>query len=500
MHDERRADVRLHIDPREGDAAARELPDTEFRILVLGDFSAGGNRSLVDGRPVSVDRDTLDRVIARLGPVVRVALPDDADDLELAFSSMDDFHPDRLVDRLRGRKPPGPAPGAASSSGPESAGDAEVRERTAPPTPAAEAASVSSEPPRSAAATAHDLAGMSLLDEMVGAAHEPARRPGAPHAPPRDALSALVERAVAPSLVRQPDAAARAADAQRQTTTSRLLRAVLHDHQVQHLEASWRAVELLVRRLDTDGPLRLFLLDVTADRLPEAIERLARDRAPGDVAWALLTSVHAFGDGEGGAEVLARAAIAARPLGVSCVAAAPPSFAGVSAAPNVRDDERAPAPEVYGLIRRSLEGRHLGLTFPRVLLRAPYGRDNPCDAVDFEEIEDPARHDDYLWGSGAALVALLLGEAFLERGWSFGGRARLDVAGLPLVLYRRGPETIALPCAETLMSERAAGRLLDRGIMPVATIRDADRVRLVELRSVALPPAPLAGPWSPASA
>ena len=111
-------------------------------------------------------------------------------------------------------------------------------------------------------------------------------------------------------------------------------------------------------------------------------------------------------------------------------------------------------------------------------------------------MEDPDRHDDYLWGSGAVLVTLLVGEAFNARGWAIGPRMPLDVGSLPLFMHRRGPETVATPCAETIMSERVARHLLSRGLMPLAWIKNTDRVRLVELRSVAEPTAPLAAAWA----
>ena len=198
-------------------------------------------------------------------------------------------------------------------------------------------------------------------------------------------------------------------------------------------------------------------------------------------------SLHGHPDGDDGADALARIALAARAFETPVVAGAPPTLAGRQSATLLDDDSAPlPPPEVFTLIRRSLEGRFLGLTFPRVLLRLPYGGQNPCDTLEFEEIYDPNRHDDYLWGSGATLVALLVGAAFNERGWAIGPRLSLDVESLPLFTYRRGPETVAMPCAEIVMSERIARHLLSRGLMPVAWIKNTDRVRLIELRSVSL--------------
>jgi type VI secretion system protein ImpC len=72
----------------------------------------------------------------------------------------------------------------------------------------------------------------------------------------------------------------------------------------------------------------------------------------------------------------------------------------------------------------------------------------------------------------------------------------LDLDGLPLHLVRAGGAVEAQPCAESLMSERAAARILACGPMPLASMKGSDAVRLVRFQSVAQPAAPLAGPWT----
>lgn len=487
MRDEReqRAEVSLTTES-EPTVAPEVVEGREFRILVLGDFGGHGDTApFVGHAPRRVDRDDLDAHLARLAPRVRVALGNE--EADLTFASMDDFHPDRLAVRLRDVRAEGRAPAspATPDEGVESPG-ASAGDSSAP-----------------TADVARALSGGSLLDAMLGESNEAS--PDAPGAATKqsgrrgshDELSAFVERAVAPHLIR-PDAKAEASAAASQADLARRLRLVLHDPRVQALEAAWRSLELLVRRLDTDDGLRLFMLDVPRDHVAAALERIARDRdATKDEPWALVIATHAMPGGERGAELLAQVAMAARTLGTPCVVGAPADFSGRQSALALADDGApSPPPEVFTLIRRSLEGRFLGLTFPRVLLRMPYGRSNPCDEIDFEEIEDPERREDYLWGSAAVLVALVVGEAFLDRGWQIAGRVPLDVGSLPYFTYRRGPETVAMPCAETIMSERVARDLLSRGIIPVAWMRDTDSVRLVDLRSVAHPPAPLAAAWA----
>ena len=54
-----------------------------------------------------------------------------------------------------------------------------------------------------------------------------------------------------------------------------------------------------------------------------------------------------------------------------------------------------------------------------------------------------------------------------------------------------------MPCAEVVLSDRAAEIILDGGLMPVLSLRDQDVVRLARFQSIADPLAPLAGRWHP---
>jgi len=495
---DQRAEVFLGLSPDErftSEAAASR----DFRILVVDDFAGRGDAApLASDLPRKVDRDDLDAHVARIAPRLWISVAGEL--VDLAFASMDDFHPDRLAVRLAALRSSS-TPRRASESREPSTTSAAASSLASPASPASDA------PPSSA--VPRMVSGGSLLDDMLDDAGAPAAAgvtPAAGRAPSAarsrsDELSAFIDHAVAPHLVRSDSAAeARAEATQRETVD--LLRLVLHHPNVQALEATWRSLELLVRRLDTDGDLHLFLLDAPLAQVATAVEHVAQRRDAADPErWALVVALHAFADGAAGADAFARLAMAAKAVDAPCVAAAPLSFAGVDTVARLHDDEHTPAavPDVYSLIRQSQDGHFLGLTFPRVMLRAPYGRENPCDTIDFDELDDPERHDHYLWGSGAMLVALLVGEAFAERGWAIGPRLPLDVGGLPYFTFRRGPETVAKSCAEMIMSERIARGLLARGLMPVAWIKDTDRVRVVEIRSVSEPSAPLAGAWASAS-
>jgi type VI secretion system protein ImpC len=113
----------------------------------------------------------------------------------------------------------------------------------------------------------------------------------------------------------------------------------------------------------------------------------------------------------------------------------------------------------------------------------------------FEEMDAEPVHEHYLWGNPALAVALLLGQAFEEEGWDMHPGAVLNIDKLPLHAYRSQGESLMKPCAEVWMTEMDAAMLLAEGIMPLASLKNSDSVRLVRFQSIAEPAARLAGPW-----
>ena len=64
-------------------------------------------------------------------------------------------------------------------------------------------------------------------------------------------------------------------------------------------------------------------------------------------------------------------------------------------------------------------------------------------------------------------------------------------------VYTVEGEPRSKPCAEVLMTQTAAEEMLEKGIMPLATIKEQPVVRLVRFQSIADPPTALAGRWNP---
>src|SRR5262249_15937186 len=113
----------------------------------------------------------------------------------------------------------------------------------------------------------------------------------------------------------------------------------------------------------------------------------------------------------------------------------------------------------------------------------------------FEEMPPGSAHDSYLWGNPALACALLLGQSFVGSGWSLQPGDIMDIDGLPVALYDDDREVLPLPCAEVLLASQAMERILDKGLMPLLSLKGKDAVRLGRFQSVASPSLPLAGRW-----
>jgi type VI secretion system protein ImpC len=195
-----------------------------------------------------------------------------------------------------------------------------------------------------------------------------------------------------------------------------------------------------------------------------------------------------------------RLALLAQGAGAPVIAAADPALVVGNdwpANPNPMpwSDDRVPA---WTALRRDKTAQWLALTFPRFLLRMPYGADDdPCETVPFEEAsEHGLGHDAYLWGHGGFVLAILLAQQFAASGTSPRLAGNLQLDGLPLYLRRADGHATVQPCAEVLTSERWASDLLEHGVIPLMSVKDEDSVRLARIQSVALPPTRLAGRWS----
>jgi len=456
-------------------------PGTPFRLLLLGDFSGrsarGVRQPLADRRPLRLDAASLPSVLARFD--ARLPSPFSRDE-PLRFRGLDDFRPERLFE-------------AVEAFGPLR----ELRARVADPATFAD-------PPPAPRPRAPAAA---KVGDPVAAFLEQSRGADAPTASSwRAYLDALVRPPRRPRVnhSQQAEALARVDEA-----VGDALRLLLHEPAFQALEAAWRGAAFLVRRLDPDTELSVWLLDVSRDEAladlagaPEprrsGLGRLLAE--PAEAPYAAAVALYSFGPTPADVQLLPRLAALAAAAGVPLLAAAEPAAAGAATPADLAEpaDWRpaaGDAAEVWSLVRNLPAAPSLALALPRFLLRLPYGRDTtPVEGFDFEELPAP-QPEAYLWGNPALVAATLLGCSFRRAGWDLRPGMAQELDGLPVHVVREDGEGRLRPCVETVLNDRAAGALLAEGLMPLMALPGRDAVVMPRFRTFAQDDRPLAAWW-----
>jgi type VI secretion system protein ImpC len=433
----------------------RPAGDEPFRILVVGDFTGGAGRGR---KAIGIDRDSFDGVLGALAPAVEVPLGGAA--LSIGFRELEDFHPDRLFERL--------APFQALRHLRQRLSDSATFAAAA-----AEMAPHAGNPP---GPDLVNVSGADLLRMMTGEAAPIREAP-----PARSDWDQLLHEMVAPYAAPRPDARQPELIAQADAAIAGQMRAIFHHPRFQALESAWRALHFLVHRLETGADLKISVLDLPHDELASDAGVAALRRALAEETRSAIAALYYFSPREESS--LVRLAALARGGRAPLLAGLAPDVVGLT--------------EVFPDLRLSSGARWIGLALPRFLLRLPYGQAiNETDTFAFEEMPAPAEHERYLWGHPAAACAYLLGETFSRHGWAMRPGLIDTIDGLPLHVYQADDESELKPCAEILLTEEAAGLLLERGFMPLVSVKGTDCVRVLRFQSVASPLAPLAGRWT----
>jgi type VI secretion system protein ImpC len=502
--------------------------ETPFCIAILADFSGRANRgicetgsSLAARRRIAVDVDNLDNLPKQLGCELDLPLGGiDGPHVCLQFEELSDFHPDRLFDRLEvfqelktlRKRLQDPATFAEAASqvrswltGRQEAGKAETAETTGSPAKAEPDANT--------------------IERLLG--KPPAKKPSFSPAGRRVDIEKLIAALVKPYIVPAPDARQPELIAQVDQAVSGQMRAILHQTDFKELEAAWLLLRFIVSQVETDETLKIYIIDVSKAELAADLAssdglqatgmyRLIVERSvgvPGANPYALLLGCYTFDQTLDDIKLLHQLGRIAQAAGAPLLAGADSHFAScqsLAATPDPNDWRWQPAPDVSQLwqqLRGSPEAAYIGLVLPRFLLRLPYGsKTDPIERFAFEEFSPdlgstPSRdgplagHEQYRWGNSAALCACLLAQTFREFGWNLTGGLGCDLLGLPLHIYESDGQKHVTPCAETILIERAYTSLIDKGLMPVVSVKGRDAVRLPRFQSIASPLAPLSGPW-----
>ncbi len=468
-------------------AASHEPADEDapLRITVLGGFS-GSNAG---GRAAYVDVDNFDAVCATFNAALHIT--DGAGEIELRFQHLDDFHPDRLLQKIPSLVKLVDLRKRVANPSTADAAAAELRDflGSTMPAPAAEAAP--------APAAAQTESASDLIARLLGKPSTGTPAAAAP-AGAKSLVEQLIAKAVAPASVPLASPAQKSLLSTLDAELSKRLRAVMHHPDFQALESAWRGLDLLVR--NAADSVRLHAFSISRAELESQLatqENLAGTglgRTLEQLAPAVVLSAFSFGEKD--IALLGQITKLAATCGTAFIAGGDSDLAGcISFATKPNPLDWTPSPcAAFAELRRAPGANHLGLALPRFLLRQPYAPES--DAIEtfpFVELPPENNHEGKLWGSSAFICGQLLLDAFSNDGWDMElGGSGGEIGGLPVHTFKQDGGKEVTPCAEAWLTEKAADAILSRGLMPVLSVKGRDSVLLVSLRSIAEPAKALA--------
>ncbi|MDB6000049.1 MAG: hypothetical protein JWP52_1748 [Rhizobacter sp.] len=462
-----------------------------IRIAILGDFSnsAAGGRldtgsALAARKPISVEFDNLEDVLARLQPTLRLPLGEDGSGVEVAPSSLDDFHPDELYDKLEVFQALSGLRQRLNNSATFAKAAAEVQKWSGVKAPRAKRGRKRS-------------AGSALA--VGGKLSDFARLVGIPAEVETDGpIDALLRQVVGPWVQAAPDPKRDAMVATVDRALSQAMRSVLHQPDFQNLESLWRGLDFILRRLETGPSLQVFLIDVSAQELAAdlssgsdltdsglhslLVEKPSQEKNGG---YSLVCGLYRFEATPPQIELLGRMAK------IAAQANAP--FVTQMATDALGDRKRPAHPlvaQAMDALKALPQASHLSLLSPPFMLRQPYGqRSDPISRFDFEEFTPAEGLRGFLWAHPAlAATVLLAGTA----------GASTSLGDLPFHYFIDGDgDQIALPVTDGLVGSDQAAWLRGMGVTALMAHKGQPELRVAGLVAVNGSPLALQGKAGP---
>ena len=482
-----------------------------FRILVFGDFTGRENcrkndAATIGDRPVlNVDRDNLEELMERLDVrLQRTLLTGEGEYVAIEFANFDDFHPDEIFDKLdvfsklrqlrRQLLNPQLCDQAIAEIKSWSTTDIldldDDDDESQPVTPASR--------PESVDERADTITVDELFDDVVSATETVTADPtmqwqklvqdivapygSQPVNPDRDQYVSMIDEAI-----------------------QRAMRAILHHPHFASLEAIWRALQLFVRRVETNSQLTIQICDVSKSEMIEdllrqdeldqtELHKLLVERTvgtPGGKPFTLVIASSPF-DPKVDRELSALGRLhQLSALAGSC------TLAGVNKGPMFWCDKEQVQSTAWLHIQSMAHAESLGVMWPDFLVRLPYGKKtSSTERFEFEEIDpsQPADDEQLLWGSAALLAGLSLAQQFANRGWQVDPTDISTHDDLPMLIRTVDGESEVRVAGKYLLTDKQIGLALASGLTPLVSKRAQNEVLFQGMQSVAR--TPLKGRWS----
>jgi type VI secretion system protein ImpC len=277
---------------------------------------------------------------------------------------------------------------------------------------------------------------------------------------------------------------------------SNILDSILHCTEFQNSEALWCSLQHILSQANAQHNIKIDVLNISKSALRKdfqdnqltdsllfkTVYTYAYDM-PGADPYGFMLLADYFSASKQDLDLLSNCAQVAKSSHCPILTAINSAFFhkdDSAAVTDIKDyEQHLQRPEYvhWQSFRKNPLSRYVNLTFPRFLLRMPYGDSNQIDLFAYSEKVDGEQPETLLWGNAAFAMASNMLQSFVRHGWMVnirGPQSGGKVANLPVPLVKTAGLQVLLPPVEILIPESRELTLSEQGIIPLSYYVDTN--------------------------
>ena len=489
------------------------VDDESFHILLLGDWSGRNHpdffqNQLSKGKLFEIDRDNFEDVLKGFEIKLELNLKNDSSNtVTVDINEFDDFHPDNIFRQLpcfshlrdiRKRLLNSDTFDSAAREV-NSWSDSETEDKI-----------VSDNPNQSSQISDSSE---NLLDRILNLENNievsPARKNK------KTELDVLIGNLVKPFLVQTNEVEQAKLLEIVDQVTGDLMREILAHPRFREMESSWRGLYFLVKRIETDTQLKLFLYDTGKRQLATDLKSVAdlsdtvffqaltgNNEQQTDRNWAVICGNYDFNLNVDDTSLLMRLAKISKNLNAPFLSYLQLNSLNASEV----GDNFTEAPLIFfddtetkllDSLRSIPESNYLGFVSPRILTRLPYLNDTePLEIFVFDEFDTYFSIDQCNWMNPIFGCAFLFAQNFIFSGWDFMNNPQYQIEDLPYFVFQKDGDNYFQHSLKIIFNQKNAAKLMDLGFMTFISFKDSDFIRLARFQSISNSTSFLKGKWN----
>lgn len=442
-------------------AAHKRDGDNGYRVYILGNFSGHSDFSWEQRKIRAIDIDNFDQVMTQIMPALKIS-----SDLTLQIATLKDFHPDTWLEKvqilvdLQKLKAELNNPNTAAQAATKI--QARYQSQTTNETPAQTQQITENQ--------------NDTLQRLLGKKPE--------HTiDETDSVDHFINQLVSPYITKTIEPHYQTLINIIDSTMSQFLRTLLHGQDFQHLEALWRATEALVNE-ESDNEQCYFLVDISSAELLTELQKgnntftqklLQHSQSSDNEQEILLIGDYCFSDSADDRDLLRYCSQLAKTCGGYFIGAADISLIEHSIFGEANNSQH------WTEFLNKISADRVILTYPRYLLRLPYGnKRDPIEAFEFEEYVGTPQSNELLWGNSAFICVRVL----IRTSGEYKNEDQFYFNDIPAFTFNQDGESVLQPATEILLNETQVNALLSKGITPLVGFRQRQGICLMTISAL----------------